>query len=262
MKLKYVLTPIVIFLVLVIVFSARPPETVSYYEIEHGVKVDSSTPNVMDAFTVQAYLRNNNPRTVQVEPFRYQFDIIDIRRVDYHVDTILKQEKPLRIRPDETIIIHQEIIYPDTNRTYHISALGEETTLTVEGWDTGLSKSISMSKHGVQVSLKKYMFADETPRLTIRNNRGSGISIGVGYRLEHYINGSWRRYSPTTPDGDFFILVGISIQPGGVYRHDVPISHLEDGYYRVKKTVYFGNQKNLDYLVEFQKSIHAAIPAN
>jgi poly-D-alanine transfer protein DltD len=88
MKLKYVLTPIVIFLVLVIVFSARPPETVSYYEIEHGVKVDSSTPNVMDAFTVQAYLRNNNPRTVQVEPFRYQFDIIDIRRVDYHVDTI------------------------------------------------------------------------------------------------------------------------------------------------------------------------------
>jgi len=262
MKLKYVLTPIVLFLVLIIVYYSIPPETLSYTEIDHGVIVDSSSPNVMDAFTVSAYLRNNHQKNIQVKPFSYQFDVIDIRRVNYHVADILKQEETLKIRPNETIIIHQETIYPDTNRTYHISALNKETKLTVEGWNTGLSKSNAMSKHGVKVSLKKYMYSpNETPKLTIRNNRESGISIGVGYRLEQYINGTWRRYSPTTPDGDAFILVGIAIQPGEKYRHSIPISHLEDGYYRIKKTVYFRNKASLDYLVEFQKSKYAAVPA-
>ena len=262
MKLKYVLTPIVLFLVLIIVYYSIPPETLSYYEIDHGVIVDSSSPNVMDAFTVSAYLRNNYPKTIQVKPFNYQFDVIDIRRVNYHVADIYKQEETLKIRPDETVIIHQETIYPNTNRTYHISALNKETTLTVEGWNTCLSKSNAMNKHGVQVSLKTYMYGTNETKLTIRNNRESGISIGVGYRLEQYINGTWRRYSPTTPYGDAFILVGIAIPPGEMYRHSIPISHLEDGYYRIKKTVYFRNKASLDYLVEFQKSKYVAIPAN
>ncbi|MCK4583650.1 hypothetical protein KAU18_10125, partial [Candidatus Bathyarchaeota archaeon] len=200
---------------------------------------------------------------IQVKPFSYQFDVIDIRRVNYHVADIYKQEETLKIRPDETIIIHQETIYPETNRTYHISALNKETTLTVEGWYTGLSSRNTMSKHGVQVSLEKYVYGtNETPKLTIRNNRGSRISIGVGYRLEQYDNGTWRRYSPTTPDGDAFIAIGIAIPPGEKYNHAIPISHLEDGYYRVKKTVYFADNGSLDYLVEFQKLKHAAEPAN
>ena len=263
MKLKYILTPIALFLVLIIVYYSIPPETLSYYEIDHGVIVDSTSPNVMDAFTVTAYLRNNQLRTVRIEPFSYNYDIIDIQRIGYHVKNRYKQDTVLTLRRGETAILHQKTIYPQNPRTYHISALGKETTLIVEGWYTGLTSCNTMSKHGVQVSLNKYMYGtNETPKLTIRNDRESGISIGVGYFIEQFDNSVWRRYSPTTPDGDVFIAVGISISSGAQYSHSIPISHLEDGYYRIKKTVYFDNKGGLDYLVEFQKSKYAAEPPN
>ena len=254
MKVKYLLTSIELFLILIIVYCSIPPETLNYYEIDHGIIVDSPSPNVMDAFTVSAYLRNNRARTIQVQPFTYEFSVIDESRLKYAVSIGLTQGRTLRIRPNETIIIHKETIYPDTNHTYYIFVFDEVTTLTVEGWYTGLISSNSMSKHGVNVSLDIYMYGpSETPKLTIQNNGESEISIGVYYGLEKFDNGTWRIYSPITPDGDLFIAVGIGILPSGKYTHDVPITHLEEGYYRIKKTVYFG-KGSLDYLVEFQKS--------
>ena len=256
MKIKYTLTTITAFIVLVaIIYYTVPLKTVEYYEIAHGVTVNSSSPNVMDAFTVSAYLRNDENRPVQVKPFKYPFKIIDARRVNNIVSDILYQEDILKLIPDETIIIHKETIYPQTPKTYLISSLGETTSLTVEGWSTGLSYDYSTTKNHVSVCLEKYTWTkDETPVITVHNMGNSMITIGVGYWLQRYVNETWERYSPTTPQGDAFIMVGISFEPGGEYSHNVTISHLEPGYYRIIKSVSFGTGKDhmLDYLVEFQ----------
>ena len=244
-----------VLLVVMIVIYSIPPKTVEYYEIEHGVIVDSSNPNIMDAFTVSAYIRNNENRLVQVNPFRYPFKIVDARRVNNTVSDILYQEDILKLRPGETIIIHKETIYPQTPKTYHISSLGETSSLTVEGWSTGLSYDYSMTKNHVSVYLEKYTWTkEETPVITVHNMGDSMITIGVGYWLQRYVNETWERYSPTTPQGDAFIMVGITFEPGGEYSHNVTISHLERGYYRIIKSVSFGTGQDhmLDYLVEFQ----------
>ncbi len=261
LKLKYILTSMAVFLAIITVYYGIPPESVMYYEIDHGVIVDSSQPNIMDAFTISAYLKNTKNKVVEVKPFRYSFTIVDASRVNNTVSNIIKQEETLKLRPKETIIIHQETIFPDKEKTYHIFVIGKKTTLTVEGWDKGLSQEYAMSKHDVTVALERYTWEpNETIRLTVHNEGNSRIMTGVGYRLQKYVNESWHRYSPTTPSGDGFIMVGISISPNSSYDHKVPISHLEEGYYRIMKSVSFGNGTDhmLTYVTEFEitKSYH------
>jgi hypothetical protein len=239
----------------VIGYYSIQPKNVEYYELDYGVIVNSSEPNMMDAFTVSAYIRNDNNRFVQVKPFRYSFTIVDASRVNNTGSNLLKQDEILKLRPNEKIILHEETIFPQTEKIYHISVLGKTTSLTVEGWYNGLSHEYSMSKSRVTVYLEKYTWKkDETPKITVHNEGESMITIGVGYRLQKYVNETWIKYSPTTPEGDMFIAVGIGIGSGGVYSHKVVISHLEDGHYRLVKSVSFesGRDHMLNYMVEFQ----------
>jgi hypothetical protein len=114
----------------------RTPPTIHFSEIEHGVTFSPPNPEQGKLFTANFYLRNNQQRSVIIEPFSYDFShsysndptsMAVVGGADVY--------PAIRLEVNETIILQSRTYVPRKSGTFTVNSFHRQYTIQIpEAW--------------------------------------------------------------------------------------------------------------------------------
>lgn len=122
------------------------------------------------------------------------------------------------------------------------------------GWNTGSIEVPVHSKEGpvwteqlpssgdmtmeqiVTMQTDKELYSGtDTLKLTLKNTGSSTVFFGYPYHVEKWQGEEWMVVPPK--EEQFFIMIAIYLKPGEQWEQEIVLDGLEDGSYRIVKTV-------------------------